>query len=539
MGYVPLILVTDDNEVNRELIREILEDDGYRVNEAENGKEAIKQALAEIPDLILMDIEMPEMNGLEATRILMNTAETNRVPIIVLTGLNEVDDRIKAFNCGAMDFVTKPFNAHELMARVHSYLRFSLLNKKYVLSTVSQETTLPNRAAFREKLPDIDSPALFLIKIDNIEPISRFYGDSTGTGIEKHIVRFLQEKQPPEFQQYGTLFHLGRGMFGFLVKSSDRGINRHNARQLAQQLIHNFSSHQSLDKAEHYDLDFTMVICFEKENLLEKSEVALEEAIRNKTGLIMVDEVIHDIYQGIGENILWLKKVKEAVQEQRLVPFYQPIFNDRINAVDKYEALVRMIDENGNVVPPWRFLTIAKNSKYYPDITKIMIKKAMETFNNRSEDFSINLSALDIENKAIRFFILDCLNQMPGVAARLTLEIVEQEGLKFIDIMKEFVKQVKEYGVKIAIDDFGSGYSNFRTLIDLDVNYIKIDGSLIRNVHTDAATRNVVETIHSFAQKSSIAVIAEFVENQEILDCLKAMGIYYFQGYFFGKPGPL
>ena len=198
-----------------------------------------------------------------------------------------------------------------------------------------------------------------------------------------------------------------------------------------------------------------------------------------------------------------------------------------------------MIDEQGRVVSPGQFLFIAKNSKYYPDITRTAMRQAMELFAHRVEEFSINLSALDIENKSMRLFLLDSLKEAPETASRLTFEIVEQEGVKHIDVLKEFVREVKQYGVNIAIDDFGSGYSNFRTLLDIDVDFLKIDGSLIRNIHTDVSSRNVVETVKTFADKTGIGIIAEYVENEAIFRCLKKMGIQFAQGYYIGKPQPL
>ncbi len=358
MEYKPIVLVVEDIEVNRELIREILEDEGYRVNEACNGKEGVEKALAEIPDVILMDVEMPEMNGLDATRILVETPETNRVPIIVLTGLNDLDDRIKAFECGAMDFVVKPFNALELMARVKSYIRLSLLNKKYVLSTISPETGLPNRAAFRERLQEAKKPTLLLVKIDNIEAVSRFYGEATGTNIEKVFSRLLQIEQPEELKDNSVLFHLGKGLFGFLVEDPENHLDKVKARAIISQLMQEFEDHHAEIKETYYDIELTAVIGFDRENMLEKSELALEEAIRNKTGILVMDDIISDVYHTIGENIFWLKKIKEAVQQDRLVPFYQPIFNSKTGKIDKYESLLRMIDESGNVVSPGQFLLI-------------------------------------------------------------------------------------------------------------------------------------------------------------------------------------
>lgn len=538
MGYVPLILVAEDDDVNRELIKDILTEYGYRVNEAHNGQEAVDRALAEVPDLILMDIEMPLLNGLDAIKILMDREETNRVPIIVLTGMNETEDRIKAFDCGAMDFVAKPFNAHELLSHVRSYLRFSLLNKKYVLSTLNQDTQLPNRAAFREKIPDYDSPTLFLIKIDNIEAISRFYGEGTGTESEIEFSNFLL-KQGIETCAPCILFHLNRGLFGLLVDRTSRKMEKEDGREFGISLLEKFKDHQAGEKDVQYDLELTIVICFQKENILEKSELALEEAIRNKKGIMIVDDMIEDVYHTIGENIYWLKKIKEAVQQERFIPFYQPILNSSTGKVEKFESLLRMVDEKGDIISPGKFLLIAKNSKYYPDITKAITRQSMERFKDRPEGFSVNLSALDIENRDMREFLLGAVRASPDAASRLTFEIVEQEGVKHFDVLKQFVREVKKHGVKIAIDDFGSGYSNFRMLMDMDVDFIKIDGSLIRNIHTDPNSKNVVETIKTFADKTSIRIIAEFVENQEIFECLKEMGIYYFQGYFIGKPNRL
>jgi EAL domain-containing protein (putative c-di-GMP-specific phosphodiesterase class I)/DNA-binding NarL/FixJ family response regulator len=538
MGYVPLILVAEDDEVNRELIKDILSEYGYRVREAHNGKDAVEKALEEVPDLILMDIEMPVMNGLDAIKMLMDREETNRVPIIVLTGLNETEDRIKAFDCGAMDFVSKPFNAHELLSHVRSYLRFSLLNKKYVLSTLNSDTQLPNRAAFREKISNYEEPVLFLIKIDNIEAISRFYGDATGTEIEINFSNFLL-KQGMETCDPCIIYHLDRGLFGLLSDNSALQMDKDNARAFSQDILDKFKTHQTTEKDAQYDIELTMGICFQKENILEKSELALEEAMRNKTGIMVVDDMIQDVYHTIGENIFWLKKIKEAVQEKRFVPFYQPILNASTGKVEKFESLLRMVDEKGEIISPGKFLLIAKNSKYYPDITRAITRQSLERFKNRPEGFSVNLSALDIENRDMREFLLEAIRQSPDAASRLTFEIVEQEGVKHIEVLKQFVRQVKQHGVKIAIDDFGSGYSNFRMLMDMDVDFIKIDGSLIRNINTDANSRSVVETIKTFADKTSIGIIAEFVENQEIYDCLKEMGIYYLQGYFIGKPALL
>ncbi len=542
MGYNPLVLVVEDDDVNRELIKDILTDYGYRVDEAVNGQEAVTKATSAIPDLIIMDIQMPVMNGREAIRLLMENPETNRIPIIVLTGMNETTDRIKAFDSGAMDFVAKPFNAHELLSHVRSYLRFSLLNKKYVLSTLNSDTKLPNRAAFREKLPEIDSPKLFLMKIEDIDSISRFYGEAMGTKIDKEFAVFLinyLQQQSEELKNNSFLYHLGKGLFGLLLDDASAQTSVNAGVTRCRHLMDQFNTHQNLTRDVQYDLELAMVFSFERDNILEKCELALEETIRNKTGIIMVDDMIKDVYHTIGENIYWLRKIKEAAQDKRFIPHFQPILNSFNGKVEKYESLLRMVDEQGEIVPPGKFLFIAKNSKYYFHMTRLMTLQSMAMFKDRHESFSINISALDIENRGMREFLLNCLENSPDLASRMIFELVEQEGVKYLDTLKEFVQKAKSLGVKIAIDDFGSGYSNFSMLMDMDVDFIKIDGSLIRNIHTDASSRSVVETIKMFAEKNRIDIIAEFVENEQIFKTLKEIGIKYFQGYYIGKPGTL
>ncbi len=538
MSYRPLILVVDDIDINRELICDIMESNDFRTLVAENGKEAVEIALKEIPDLILMDLEMPVMNGIDAIKELMKESATSRIPIIVLTGLNEKEDRIKAFDSGAMDYVNKPFDTHELLSHVRSYLRFSLLNKKYVLSTISQETDLPNRAALRERLEEYSQPRLFLLKVDELESISRFYGEHTGNEIEKDIAQFLDQNCMDIFESKTALFHLGRGLFGFLTENGPVDHSHQDDKRIAAELLERYSRHKIEIRKVQHESSLTIVIGKQKQKIIENAELALDAAQQNKNNVVVVDDIIEEIYQNIGDNIFWIQKIREGLIDNRFIPFFQPIRNNLTGNIDKYESLVRLKSKEGEIISPFKFLKIAKNSRYYHDITRLVISKTIDTFKTRREQFSINLSALDIENQEMQQFMIRKLEEVPDIASRMTFEIVEQEGFKYVDLLKQFISQVTRYGVKIALDDFGSGYSNFRTMLDMDIDYLKIDGSLIKNIDTDIASRNVVETIKTFAEKNRIKTIAEFVENAEVLKILEDMGIDYSQGYFIGKPEP-
>jgi c-di-GMP phosphodiesterase len=192
MNTVPVILIADDNKINRLVVTATLKGYDYRVVEAADGQEAVDVALREHPDLILMDMMMPVMDGLKATSILKEHNATNRTPVLMLTALSETEDRIKAFDAGVTGFLTKPFDRMELLAHIRSYLSLSLVNRKYILSTVSPISGLPNRAAFREESPQLTRPKLFVVQMDHIGTIGRFYGEAAANSIEHRFADFLQ-----------------------------------------------------------------------------------------------------------------------------------------------------------------------------------------------------------------------------------------------------------------------------------------------------------------------------------------------------------
>jgi EAL domain-containing protein (putative c-di-GMP-specific phosphodiesterase class I)/CheY-like chemotaxis protein len=531
--HTPLILVADDNRINRAVVTATFKDSDYRIVEATNGREAIELAFSEPPDLVLMDLMMPEMDGLEATRILKDDDRTNRIPILMLTALSETDDRISAFDSGVTGFLTKPFDRLELMAHVRSYLNLSLVNRKYILSTANRNTGFPNRAAFREEAGEYEAPILYLIKIDNLETIARFYGESKAVELQRRFADTLMEIPVLRRLQRSRIYHFSSGYFGVLA---DWSMPREAALDVAEEMYRDFQRKQDAWEELQYESDFTIGVSVDAEDLLGQAELAVNEAVKSRVNIVYAPDIAEAAYELIETNMVWLRKIRNALARDAFIPLFQPIVNTTTGEVYKYEALVRMIDEDGSYASPGDFLVVAKNSKYYAKITQLVIQKAIDAFQNRREGVAINLSVLDIDNDETREFIFAALEENPDVARRLTIEIVEEEGLVHYDRVKGFIKKAKQFGATIAIDDFGSGYSNFVRIVDLDIDFIKIDGSLIRNVDTDPVIRNLVQGIKSFAAFSGIAVVAEFVENAGIMECMRSAGIEYSQGYYIGRP---
>ncbi len=156
-----------------------------------------------------------------------------------------------------------------------------------------------------------------------------------------------------------------------------------------------------------------------------------------------------------------------------------------------------------------------------------------------NKNIAINLSSSDIENKSIRKHLLKLVTKKENIG-RVTFELLEDEEVKDFDLVKDFILEVKQKGkVQIAIDDFGSGYSNYERLLDFQPDILKIDGSLIKNIVNDKYCRHVVESILVFAEKQNIKTIAEFVANKDIYEKIKELGVDYSQGYYLGEPKKL
>jgi len=539
----PLVLVVDDNQVNRLTVREALKESPYELVEAADGRTAVDIAVERKPDLILMDLMMPEMDGLEATRVLKSRDDTARIPILMLTALDDTGDRISAFDAGVTGFLNKPFSQLELRAHVRSYVNLSLLNRKYVLSTADVTTGLPNRAAYREAMTEYERPWLFLVSMDGIDSIRRFYGEARARAMEREYAEYLQfligeDWLSQEGISESRLYHLDRGLFGVLLDDPEERLSRSQAMRRGGELHRRLIDHEVSKPAVQWESDFTLAVSSDPHLLLEQAELGLAEAQRSRRTLVYAPDVAERAYLDIENNLLWLGRIRQALVQNRLVAYYQPIVDNHSGEVVKYEALLRMLDEDGSPISPGQFLLVAKNSKYYGQITRRVFDLAVQEFMDRPDGVSVNLSVLDIESRTTRAHILTTLGNYPEVAPRITLEVVEQEGLQHYEQVKEFIEAAKSLGATIALDDFGSGYSNFTRIIDLNVDYVKIDGSIITRICSDEAMNTLVRGLKSFVGVNGIELVAEFVENAEVLERLTDMGVEYSQGYHLGRPKP-
>ncbi|WP_428737064.1 EAL domain-containing protein [Sulfurimonas sp.] len=390
-------------------------------------------------------------------------------------------------------------------------------------------TGLKNRKAlFRDKNKNAHN-SLVLINIDKFSQINNLYGESFG---DKVLLAFSQiMNHAVEQRDTCELYKLAGDEFVVLSVERDAEVLRNNINNMVQYLN---DTPISIDGQE-VSIGISVGISLEEnESLLETASMALKFAKRlGKHIVIYSDQVsLNHEYEN---NIKWVKEIREAIKKDRIVLYYQAIKDNPTGKIYKYETLIRLLDTHGNVISPHSFLEIAKKSKLYKELTKIVINKSFEYFKDKDYNFSVNITIEDILDPKINSYIIESL-QKYNIGHKVAFEIVETEGIEKFDIVEKFIHEVKSYGAKISIDDFGTGYSNFEYLMRLQADYIKIDGSIIKNIVHDKKSALITSIIVSFAKEMHMKTIGEFVENEDIEKKLKELGVDKSQGYFIEKP---
>ena len=386
-------------------------------------------------------------------------------------------------------------------------------------------TKLPNRMQFFEFIEKNKKP-IMVVNVDKFREINSYFNTEVGDELIKEIAKRLKKLR----RKYNIkIFHLDIDEFGIVPLGINE--NRDSIKKLTEEILKELEEPYFIFNNEIL-VRFRMGISFQKKEYL-RAEMALNKAKELKKDIVFGSDAIEN-KENYGEHIKWLKKLKNAIDNDRIVPFFQPIY-DKNEKIVKYEALVRMIDEDGKVISPFFFLDVAKKSRLYLEITKIMLSKSLRTIRDNKVSISINITLEDMEDEEMRDFIINKIEECI-YKDKVTFEIVENEDIRESEIIKEFLDSLRAKGVSLYIDDFGSGYANFDYLLKLHPEGVKIDGSLIKNILNDKNSQVMVKTLINFAKESEIFIVAEFVENREIFEMLRDMGVDYFQGYYFSPP---
>ncbi len=556
------IFIIDDNLQSRMILQRIFnKEEEYAVKLASNREEALKTINDYIPDLILLDIELPGISGYEFAETLKTLKSVEDVPIIFLTGKNDQKSRLKAFENGGVDYINKPFSPIELLARVKVHTKLRRMNLELKLKNellamreaqlnylveertyqlkeqlhTNSLTSLPNRLSLLKDIKKSERPILILLNIDAFKEINSFYGHIIGDNL---LVELSDRLNIITERFSRQLYKLHADEFAVLI---DDKLDINNLVFLVQELhdiceLKPYLLKPSKDEEHKIVLDISIGVSYNqnKDHILELADMALKYAKRKRVHWSFYDNSL-EIKKEYGDNLKWTRIINSAINDNRIVVFFQPIFSNKDTKIEKYETLVRLVNESGQIIPPGLFLHVAKKSKQYVYITKAVIKEAFSYFHKKRIQFTINLSIEDILNKDTVEYILDSL-KFYDIGRQVVFEILESEGIERYEEVFEFIQQVKKLGCRIAIDDFGSGYSNFSHILKLEIDYIKIDSSLIENIDVDRNSQIIVETIVKFCKKLNIRTIAEKVHSKAVFETVVELGVCFSQGFYLGKP---
>jgi len=551
-----ILYVEDEKDLQNEVYKNLLPfvKDIFLASDGYDGLELYKSKQDNI-DIVISDILMPRIDGIammdEIRKISLN------VPIIYTTAFNDNNYLLKTIEQSVSGFILKPIDIELLLNAVekasvrveNTRLKLSLIKSNEELELKVQEktqelkeqhdtlyyqlhtdrlTNLLNRKSLLRDLETLDKPVLILIDIDAFKNINDIYGEHIGNLVLHKLSLLL--KIYVEDKDY-NVYRVGADEF---VLMKDRTFSKQNCIDRIQEIIALVNNKEIF--IDDYDIsiriNITIGVSTTEANTLETADMALKRAKKDKLSYLIYEED-KNIDKEYEDDIKWTKIIEEAIVNKKLIPYYQPIV-DVDESITKYEALMRIVDGD-EVYSPVLFLDIAKKVKLYSKLEKIMIDQVIEQVKIDKRYVNINISIEDIVNREFVKFIDTKLNGS-DIAKYITFEILESESIIDYDEVVTFIEMIKSFGCTVAIDDFGSGYSNFAHLLKLNPEYIKIDGSLIKNIDTDKNSLIIVRTINNFAHDLGIKTVAEYVHSSEVFDVLKSIGIDEFQGFYFGKP---
>lgn len=541
-----LLYVEDDTNA-RETTLKLLKNFFKDITIAVDGQDGIEKFQANKFDLVLSDINMPRLNGMEMLKIIRE--QNKSIPVLLLSAYNDSDYFIKAIELDIDGYILKPLvhkqfikALFKLVEKIH-LLTFKNNYQKNLEDEVKKRnieiihklhyddlTNLLSRYSFFKDIAELNAPVILLIDIDKFRVINEVYGTDIGSEVLREFANFLKSEVKDDTCK---LYRLSADEFAIVDASN------HIDTEKYESLIENFFAKLHNFKIEIEEniiaIDATIGLSTVQDNSYESAKIALEYAKINKKSFVMYSSAID--YRK--ENSLVLKRradISSAIDDLRVIAVYQPIVDINGKTI-KHETLMRLREKDSDkLISPFYFLDIAIKTRLYEQLSSIIIFKALHILGTTQRVLSVNFTYSDIKNKPFLQKIEDFLISNNQVGQRAVFEITESESIENYDDVKKFIRRFRNFGVKIAIDDFGSGFSNFEYILEIEPDYLKIDGSLIKDIDTDSKAHTLVKAIVQFSHKLGIKVIAEYVHSKIIFEMLKKLDVDEYQGYYFSEP---
>ncbi|MFV8833636.1 EAL domain-containing protein [Aquisalimonas sp.] len=547
------VLVVEDSADTRLMLTEFLRRDGYVVHCASNGEEALSQLAVETPDLILMDCVMPVMDGLEACRRIKSHDAYADVPLLIITALNDESSAGEAIRAGATDFITKPIFLPVLRQRLRQLVLSRERHQRIrYLAYHDNLTGLPNRARFHQELDELlqsaqergGEHALMYLDLDQFKIVNDTCGHAAGDELLKELGEVLTR----QVRNGDLVARLGGDEFGVLL----RDCRLENGVLVAEKIIDAVRNFVFFWEEQAFFIGASAgVVAINDEgsttgDLLSAADTACYAAKSSGRGRVEVYRREAGQVRQESEQLQLVPRITRALEGDRFVLYRQRIVSlcDVPDHVPHYEVLVRMLDEDGTIVPPARFIPSAERYQVMPRVDRWVVRHALKHLREEHLQggqpvrYSINLSGTTLIEKGFGDFLEEQVSVSGVPPEWLCFEITETATIRQMDAAVAFINRIRSLGCTFALDDFGAGLSSFGYLKTLPVDFIKIDGRFVRDLLEETFDQAMVEAIQRIGSVMGIETIAEFVENEAVMERLREIGVTYAQGYGIHRPEP-
>lgn len=594
-GRILNVLVVDDSKVVRCAIREILEIGNIQVTEASNGKEALDSISNSAPDLVLLDVVMPEIDGITLLQTLRETYSKLELPIVMVTSRGSSEEIVQALDFGANDYVTKPVDFDVLWARLSNQLMQKqaaeflhsaqvnlekqitkrtaqlkstnlklikeIKNRKNAEDRLQQQasydelTKLPNRSLAADRLTQAIvkakrhnlNPSLAFIDLDNFKYVNDTFGHAVGDDLLREAADRLLECA----RGSDTVARLGGDEFLLILDDDESIKSSHDemgVQHVAERIIKSFSKPFIIDG---HELNITPSLGFavypkdgkDSDELMQHADAAMYRS--KKEGKNTYCFYSPEMTAKAKKRMKVEKQLKHAIERNELTIFYQPIVNSSSGKIEKAEALLRWNCNELGMVRPDYFIPIAEEIGLISVIGEWVIKKACQQVKDWHDlgwadiCVTVNVSARQFQSDSLLVKTLDAALKQNNLSAdAIQLELTEGILLEETDSSINIMKSLQKMGVKLLIDDFGTGYASLSYLQNYKFDSIKIDCSYIDNILVSEHGSKLVKAVVSMAKSLGLSVVSEGVETGEQMKFLKAINCEYVQGYLFSKPVP-
>ena len=521
------ILYAEDEKDLREVTHQILKGFTKKQYVAQNGQEGLelfKEHENEI-DLIITDVNMPILNGLDMVKEIKKI--NLNIPIIVATAFSNKEYLLEAIDIGIDKYVLKPIDIAKLLQVMSQSLIYHELKDLYT----DKLTNLPNRNKLKKDLDENHIDLMALLDVDEFSTINDLFGEKIGDTILFELANKLKHFFNED--DY-VVYRIEADKFTIVSRKNNQDVNEFY--DLCKTFADKIEKESLLIDEDEIDINITIGIAQGDGSRAFKYSQRVIKYARSKLQRIMIYNEDFKIQQSFEENIKWIKQLKIGFKENLFQAYFQPIVDTKTKEIHKYEALIRYITSEGVEIAPFHFINVAKKTKLYPNIIKIVILDAFKLIKNKNKRVSINISYDDIANEETTTFIYEILEQNRDLTEFLEFEILESEEISDFSEVSKFIVNIKKFNCIVGVDDFGAGYSNFNLLTLLDIDFVKIDGSLIERINTSKDLEIIVNTIANFSKEFKVKTVAEYVSNEDIYNKIKELNIDYCQGYYFDKP---